>query len=191
MTYHIIAYRRGDVPRWNEIFNTTLEISDLEYPYGWLQNGSLTNHHAYDVARILKFGWKRVSEEQRQRARPALQRLLDFALTSGINTDNSVTPQARFSDGIDDAYYYAVSLLTTIGYCSSERAFWTDASWPEANIRCCGLTRHIESQKAHTPTLEAALERIRSAAPDCAAKATAGPGEESIDSFKLDDQGGR
>ncbi|HSI14514.1 MAG TPA: hypothetical protein VK961_20860 [Chthoniobacter sp.] len=191
MTYHIIAYRRGDVSRWGEIFDTTLEISDLEYPFGWLQNGSQTNHHAYDVARILKFGWNQVSDEQRQRARPALQRLLDFALTSGINADNSVTPQARFSSGVDDAYYYAVSLLTTIGYCSSERPFWTDATWPEANVRCCGLARHIESQKARTPTIEGALERIRSAVPDCAAKATTGPGDESIDSFKLDDQGGR
>ena len=191
MTYHIIAYRRGDVPRWNAIFDTTLEISDLEYPYGWLQNGSLTNHHAYDVARILKLGWNRVSDKQRERARPALQRLLDFALAQGINADNSVTPQAGFSDGVDDAYYYAVSLLTTIGYCSSERPFWTDARWPEANIRCCGLARHVESQKARTPTLEAALERIRSAVPYCAANAAADPDEESIDSFKLDDQGGR
>jgi hypothetical protein len=191
ITYHIIAYRRGDVARWNEIFDTTLKISDLEYPYGWLQNGSLTNHHAYDVVRILKLGWNRVSDEQRQRAKPALQRLLDFALTSGINADDSVTPQTGFSNGIDDAYYYAVSLLTTIGYCSRERAFWTGANWPEANVRCCGLARHIEAQTARTPTIDAALERIRSAVPDCAANAAAGSGDESIDSFKLDDQGGR
>ncbi len=178
ITYHIIAYRRGDVARWNEIFDTTLKISDLEYPYGWLQNGSLTNHHAYDVVRILKLGWNRVSDEQRQRAKPALQRLLDFALTSGINADDSVTPQTGFSNGIDDAYYYAVSLPTTIGYCSRERAFWTGASWPEANVRCCGLARHIEAQTARTPTIDAALERIRSAVPDCAANAAAGSGDE-------------
>jgi hypothetical protein len=75
MTYHIVAYRRGDVQRWDKIFDTTLDIADQEYPYGWLQNGELTNHHAYDVARILKLGWNRVSERHRERARSALARL--------------------------------------------------------------------------------------------------------------------
>ncbi len=95
MTYHIVAYRRGEVRHWDRIFDTTLAIADQEYPYGWLQNGTLTNHHAYDVARILKLGWNHVSEERRQRAGPALERLLAFGLTSGLNTDDSVTPRGR------------------------------------------------------------------------------------------------
>lgn len=190
MTYHMVAYRRGDVQRWDRIFDTTLDIADQEYPYGWLQNGELTNHHAYDVARILKLGWSRVSVEQRARARPALARLLEFGLTKGLNADNSVTPQARFSDGVDDAYYYAVSLLTTIGYCSTERPFWTDASWPQATARCCSLAQHVEAQAARTPTFDATLERIRRAVPGCA---SAAPVDriDSIDSLKLDDRGGR
>ena len=190
MTYHIVAYRRGEVRHWDRIFDTTLAIADQEYPYGWLQNGTLTNHHAYDVARILKLGWNHVSQERRQRAKPALERLLAFGLTSGLNADDSVTPQAGLSDGIDDAYYYAASLLTTIGYCSTARPFWTDTSWPEAGARCCGLARHIEEQQARTPTIEAALERMRRAVPSCAPKALA-PQDETIDNLKLDDRGGR
>lgn len=190
MTYHLVAYRRGEVNHWDRIFDTTLDIADGEYPFGWLQEGALTNHHAYDVARILKLGWNRVSQAQRDRAKPALQRLLAFALDKGLNADNSVTPQARFSDGIDDAYYYAASLLTTIGYCSSAPAFWTDAVWPEAAARCCGLTAHIEALSARTPTVEAALERMRDARASCALP-TPLKVDETIDALKLDDHGGR
>jgi hypothetical protein len=190
MTYHIIAYRSGDVKLWDKIFDTTLQISDDEYPYGWLQNGTLTNHHAYDVARILKLGWNKVSGERREKAVPALERLLAYGLSQGINADNSVTPQARFSHGIDDAYYYAVSLLTTIGYCSTERPFWTDAAWPEATTRCCALAGHIEAQNARTPTIEAALQRLRGAISNCVS-AEVQSADDSIDSLKLDDQGGR
>jgi len=39
ITYHIVAYRRGDVAHWPRIIDTTFHIKPEPYPYGWLHNG--------------------------------------------------------------------------------------------------------------------------------------------------------
>ena len=56
-TYHVIAYRDGDVGRWDRILATTLAIRTGEYPYGWRFKGEDNAHNAYDVVRILELGW--------------------------------------------------------------------------------------------------------------------------------------
>jgi hypothetical protein len=161
-TYHIVAYRKGDVPRWDRILDTLVAIQEKEYPFGWLQKGRLTNHHAYDVARIIKLGWPHFGEAQREKARIALNGLLDFARTETLDEDGSVTPRAGFSSGLDDAYYYAASFLNVIGYCSREPAFWTKDTWPEAFPRCCALSRRLSeiASQAVTPRLRAAEARL-------------------------------
>ena len=69
-TYHIIAYRQGDVRFWDRIVATTLALEGQEYPFGWRYQGELTNHNAYDVVRILQPDgrtWTRRSGRRRQR----------------------------------------------------------------------------------------------------------------------------
>jgi hypothetical protein len=160
-TYHIIAYRKGDVRRWDRILDTLIAIRDQEYPFGWLQQGRLTNHHAYDVARILKLGWPHFNADQRARAREALDELATFAENGALNPDGSVTLRAGFSNnGIDDAFYFAASFLTTIGYCAVERPFWTDREWPGASRRCCAFAGHLTALGDATPRIRAAQARM-------------------------------
>ena len=81
-TYHIIAYRQGDVRYWDRIIATTLALEDQEYPFGWRYQGQLTNHNAYDVVRIFQSGWPHMDADQRgQSPAAAIDRMLHWSLT--------------------------------------------------------------------------------------------------------------
>jgi hypothetical protein len=166
-TYHIIAYLNGDVDRWDRIVKTMLAIKDEEYPFGWLQLGRLTNHHAYDVARIFKIGWPHMDDASRAQVSQAMDDVLARTLRDGINKDGSVTPVFGFSSGIDDDYYYAVSFLTTTGYCSAGRLFWSTREAPEAAGLCCDLAARLDALGSGTARLQAARARLRKTNPVC------------------------
>lgn len=61
ITFHIVSFREGQVKRWPQIVKTTLTLKGREYPYGWLEDGQMSNHHNYDVARLLHLGWPHMS----------------------------------------------------------------------------------------------------------------------------------
>jgi hypothetical protein len=166
-TYHIIAYLDGEVDYWDRIARTMLDIKDEEYPFGWLQRGRLTNHHAYDVARIFKLGWPHLDERSRARVSQAMDDVLARTLRDGINKDGTVTPVPGFSSGVDDDYYYAVSVLTTTGYCSAGRMFWSPREVPEAAALCCDLAAQLDRLGPGTARLEAARARLRRTNPAC------------------------
>ena len=65
MTFHLVSYREGHVKHLPEIVRTTLSIRDQEYPYGWLEDGRMTNHHNYDVVTLLRLGWEHADDQQK------------------------------------------------------------------------------------------------------------------------------
>jgi hypothetical protein len=69
---------------------------------------------------------------------------------------------AGFSSGLDDA-----SFLTTMGYCSAGRPFWTTREHPEAADLCCDLTAHIERMGDGTARLQSAKARLKKSNPVC------------------------
>ncbi len=168
-TYHIIAYRQGDVRYWDKIIATTLALEDQDYPFGWRYQGQLTNHNAYDVVRILQNGWTRMDAAQRAQAADAIQRMLQWSLTESLQPDGSFTTPGGFDSSVSDAQYYGVSLLTKAGYCSSNKPFWSDRTWPEAHATCCRIAARLTRLDPNVPAAEAARRRLAEAYPGCSA----------------------
>ena len=150
-TYHIIAYRKGDVARWDRIVATTLALENDEYPYGWRYQGRLTDHNAYDVVRIFQLGWTHMDETQRAQASAAIGRLLDWSLTESLQPDGAFAAPAGFSSSVSDAQYYGVSLLTKAGYCSSSRRSGPTAPGPRPGRPAAGLPSACKASAPRSP----------------------------------------
>jgi hypothetical protein len=169
-TYHIIAYRKGEVAHWDRIVTTTLALKAEEYPYGWRYQQQMTDHNAYDVVRIFQLGWPHMDEAQRAQAAAAIGELLDWSLTESLQPDGLFAAPIGFSSSVSDAQYYGVSLLTKTGYCNTEPPFWTDRRWPEAEATCCRIAARLRDFQTVVPAAEAARQRLATAYPVCAAK---------------------
>ena len=56
ITFHLISYLQGDVQHWPQIIETTFNIANEPYPYGWRYGLSSNNHNNYDVVKIFRYG---------------------------------------------------------------------------------------------------------------------------------------
>jgi hypothetical protein len=166
-TYHIVAYRRGDVARWDAIVRTTLAIAGHDYPFGWRWRGRLNNHNAYDVVRIFEAGWPHLGAEAREQAAAAMAALVAWSLAETLRPDGSFEPVPGFDSSYSDAQYYGVSFLTRVGYCSAAPPFWRAAGWPEAPERCCAIAAAVERLDMGVPAARAARDRLARALPGC------------------------
>lgn len=172
-TYHIVAYRKGDVGHWDKIVATTLAIENENYPFGWLHQGTMTDHNAYDVVRIFQYGWPHMEASQQAQAAEAIQGLVDWSLSESLQPDGSFAAPAGFASSVSDAQYYGVSLLTKAGYCSTDQPFWTDRTWPEAKATCCRIAARLREFDSDVPAAEAAQKRLAAAYPGCPEPAAA------------------
>lgn len=129
-TFHLVSFRQGKVQHWPEILRTTLAIKDFEYPYGWLEDGKMSNHHNYDAARLFHLGWEHASPAQGEEIRGGIRRMLRFAL------EESLQPDGTFADPSEDtlggSFYFAVALLHEVGYFGKSNRFWTAEEFPKA-----------------------------------------------------------
>lgn len=121
-TFHIVNYRRGDIDRWPLVIDTTLEIKDLLYPYGWRPdaNTRFNLHNSYDVAQIFSYGWPHMSRPQKQKVRKEVGDMLAWCLTEAIEA-------GAFKLNGDDpleTYYFGARFLDTIGFWSRDNLFW-------------------------------------------------------------------
>jgi len=146
MTYHIVAYTKGEVvPNWAPLIDTTFAIKDRNYPYGWLHQGRRNNHHNYDVARIFKYAWPHMTEDQQARTRAELGSMLEWSLSNTLKPDGSFIHDATFSDSLADEYYFGVSFFDVIGYWNPEQRFWSQSDEIESNaVLCCKIWGRID-----------------------------------------------
>jgi len=130
-TFHVVHYyeqnaSKGVVPKLDKIGLTTLATRDFQYPNGW-RPGALgskpcfSDHHDYDVVTLFKNAWQGIDEAVHQQARPELQKLLNWCLTTSLQGD-----QFAPSDGMTtvDSYYYGVRFLEVVGFWKPAGAFW-------------------------------------------------------------------
>jgi hypothetical protein len=134
ITFHIISYRRGKVDHWPEIINTTLAIESEPYPFGFA--GGFTNHNAYDVAKVFRYGWPHMSAEQKQRAATLIGDMLRWTLTSSLQPNGSFKSVPTSFDSIGADFYFGVSFLQIVGYWDPAKRFWTKQEFPDAHATC-------------------------------------------------------
>jgi hypothetical protein len=149
MTFHLVNIRDGKVKRWPEILRTTLAFKDQEYPYGWLEDGRMSNHHNYDVVTLFRLGWPHASEEQMKEIRREVDRMLKFCLAETLNEDGSF--KLGDESTLGGAYYFGASFLNEIGYFSKQNRFWTDREFPEAEATRQRIIASLKRTGASSP----------------------------------------
>jgi hypothetical protein len=164
VTFHIASYRRDTLKHVAEIGRTTLAIRDYEYPFGWWEEGEPSNHHNYDVVRLLRMAWPYLSEPERERARTEFRQMIDFCLAH-LRADGSF--DMLDEDTLGSSFLFPVSLLNELGYFRPSLRFWTDEDFPQAmevadrverRIKAMGLS-DTESAKVLARFEEAREER--------------------------------
>lgn len=173
VTFHIVSYRRDTIQRIPQMMRTLIAMKDQEYPFGWLQEGQMSNHHNYDVVRLFRVGWPQMDKTQRELARTEMRDMMDFCLKETMNPDGSF--KMMDEDTLGASFLFPISLLNELGYFRPSLRFWTWDSFPDAmkvaervqeRIKAIGLT-DTESAKVLRWFEEARRERRAWVAAGC------------------------
>jgi hypothetical protein len=165
VTFHIVSYRRDTIQRVPQMMRTLIAMKDQEYPFGWREEGEMSNHHNYDVARLFRVGWPQMDKAQRELARTEMRNMMDFCLKETMNPDGSF--KMMDEDTVGSSFLFPISLLNELGYFRPSLRFWTWESFPDAinvadrvqnRIKAMGLT-DTESAKVLRRFEEAKRER--------------------------------
>ena len=160
-TFHIISYRHGNVNYWPQIIQTTLEIQDQPYPFGFA--GSFTNHNDYDVAKILRYAWPWMSVEQQANAAALIDEMLRWTLTSSLQRDGSFKVVPLAFSSVDADFYFGVAFLDVVGYWDPAKRFWTKAEFPEARSTCLRIKTKLKELALNSVESQSALATLESA----------------------------
>jgi hypothetical protein len=155
ITFHLVHFRDGEVKHWPEIIRTTLAIRNREYPYGWLEDGNMTNHHNYDVVTLLRLGWKHADQQQKALARVEIRKMLDWCLNDSIEPNG--TFKLNDESTIGGAFYFGTAFLSEIGYFNKKKRFWTEEDFPAAAELRTKIQKSIIGMKLDDPEATWAL----------------------------------
>lgn len=167
-TFHTVSYRRGDVNLWPQIIDTLLGMKDGAYPYGWKSAGQFVNHNNYDVLKIFKYGWKRMTAEDKARSVPAIRKLIDWCLNSSLQPDGSFAPVPGAFSSVGDDFYYGVVFLNIAGYWAEDTPFWTTERaavlFPEAGKTAALIEGRLKVLNLKAESAQEALRIVTEAA---------------------------
>jgi hypothetical protein len=160
ITFHIVSYRNGEVPLWNKLVRTMLRIVERPYPFGARHaDGSMSNHHNYDVVRILRYGFPYLSETEKIQASREIHKTLTWCLKESLQPDGSF--KYNFSDdSLGDSYYFGISVLDEAGYFDKKNRFWTEADFPEAEEVRQRILKNLRNFTHRDVMLEDALGKL-------------------------------
>lgn len=158
ITFHIASYRGGEVPHLRDLVRTTLRIRERPYPFGWHDRGTQNNHHAYDIVRLLRFGWPLMSLEERAKAQAELFIIAARARRLSLNGIGEF--DARPYSSLDEAYYFGVSLFDELGYFRDSRRFWINMKPEGAEELREAIGTSIERLHVDSPMMAAAKRKL-------------------------------
>ena len=160
ITFHIVAYREGKVPNLQKIVETTLNLREQPYPYGWQDRGTKNNHHSYDVVKLLRFGWP--YRDHFQKAAVAAEISIMLARSLRLSMDGQGRFYTDAYDNIGDAYYFGVSFLDEAGYFRKSRRFWTrHTNFVGTDRVRQNIIKQLESLDSRDPMIATALRKAR------------------------------
>jgi hypothetical protein len=158
ITFHVVRYRGGQVPSLHKIAQTTFEIRERRYPFGWQDRGTQNTHHSYDVVALVRVAWPMMTEFQRARAQAELTIILVRTLRLALNARGEF--DATPFDSLGEAYYFGVSLLDEIGFFRPSRNFWARRNLDSEPLRQKILARMAEIP-SNDPMLAAARRKLQ------------------------------
>lgn len=165
VTFHLISYlKKGDIEirNWPAIIETTFEIKNRPYPYGWMHEGHMNDHNNYDVAKIFKYGWKHMTDSEQKRAQADISEMLEYCLNVSWSDEQGFVGDPSFYNSLSSAYYFGVSFLCTIGYFSKDSRFWTDRDFPESEEFRQKILAKMDELGLDDRIAESARERLAS-----------------------------
>jgi hypothetical protein len=160
-TFHIVHYRDGKVGRWPRIIATLFAMKNLEWPFGWLQDGQMSDHHNYDVVTLFHYGWSAMTPQQKTQARAEIRKMLDFCLTKSLRPDGSFN--LNDEDTIGESYAFPCQFLYEIGFFHKENRFWTQETFPQAKAIARRIAGKIKALKLDDPETQVAQLIVESA----------------------------
>jgi len=158
ITFHAISYRSDDPPHMRELADTLFAMRDSRYPYGWRDQGKQNNHHAYDVARLLRRAWPYMTADQQARATAELTVMVARSLSVSIGADGRFDDEPYTSPA--EAYYFGVSFLDEVGYFRASRRFWTPLEANDAASLRTALLQHLQKMDQRNAVVSAALRKL-------------------------------
>jgi hypothetical protein len=158
ITFHAISYRPNDPPHMRELADTLFAIRTSRYPYGWRDQGKQNNHHAYDVARLLRRAWPYMTPEQKSRATAELTIMVARSLNVSIRPDGRFDDEPYASPA--EAYYFGVSFLDEVGFFRASRRFWTPLEVSDAESLRSVLRQHLLEMDQRNAMVTAALRKL-------------------------------
>lgn len=158
ITFHAISYRSDDPPHMRELADTLFAMRTSRYPYGWRDEGKPNNHHAYDVARLLRRTWPYMTAEQQARATAELTVMVARSLSISIRPDGYFDDEPYTSPA--EAYYFGVSFLDEVGFFRPSRRFWTPMTTGDADSLRARLQQHLQKMDQRNALVTAALRKL-------------------------------
>lgn len=158
ITFHAISYRPDDPPHMRELAETLFAMRASRYPYGWRDEGIQNNHHAYDVARLLRRTWPYMTAEQQARATAELTVMVARSLSISIRPDGHFDDEPYTSPA--EAYYFGVSFLDEVGYFRPSRRFWAPLETGDAEKLRATLRQHLLRMDQRNALVTAALRKL-------------------------------
>ena len=164
ITFHIARYLDGEIGHWRRLIDTLFEISGGRYPYGWLDAEGMTSHNNYDVAVLLRLGWREMRPDQRRRASAELDRLFGWCIESALAPDGTLLARTA-GEALPESYYFTIAFLDTLEVFAGGLPFWRDRPLPRTGGLAARLRAKLGALDQRHPMTRMALARLyRSAA---------------------------
>ena len=161
LTFHMIRYLPHLVADWPRLVDTLLELSETAYPQGRLNPDPkpFSDHNNYDVAEILRRGWRRMLPRQRVRASELIGAMFDWCVSRSVAPDGTVIDPDT-GDMVPDAYYFCAAFLDTVGYFDRTKRFWTDRDLGDARRVRRGMADQLAKFNPRLSVVADARERL-------------------------------
>jgi len=160
ITFHVAKYRKGKVPRLSKIANTTLSIKNKNYPFGWLENGEMTNHHNMDVVTLLNYGWPSFTDSIRQAASGEIEKMLRWSLKHSLQPDGGFLMNES-DDSLVDATYFGSAFLKSIGFFDKKAPFWRDKPFKNVTKICKRILKKVKTLSQNELMVKDSLELLK------------------------------
>jgi hypothetical protein len=131
MTFHVISYLPGQVQDLSRVIDHLLAVKDLDYPVGWLEDGSYSNHNNMDVVTLFRAAWPSMSGPQKLAAVAEIRKMLDWCLGQSLQPDGSFK-EPESGDSIEEDTSWGIRFLARLGFFDSTQRFWTDQKFPQS-----------------------------------------------------------